>query len=85
MTEIVFRVETAPDGGLTATAIGNDIFTEADDIQMLRLRVDDAVECHFEQGDAPLRSCLSFFQQSAENRRSFNKESDYGMERTYHQ
>ena len=60
MVVIVFQVDTASDGGLTATAIGNDIFTEADDIQMLRLRVDDAVECHFEQGDEPTEIVLEF-------------------------
>ncbi|MEO8496362.1 MAG: 2-oxoisovalerate dehydrogenase, partial [Planctomycetota bacterium] len=30
MTEILFTVEDAPEGGLTARAVGHSIFTEAD-------------------------------------------------------
>jgi len=36
MTEIVFLVEDAPEGGYTARALGESIFTEADDLQSLR-------------------------------------------------
>ena len=31
MTELVFVVEEAPEGGYTARAVGESIFTEADD------------------------------------------------------
>ena len=31
MNEILFIVEEAPEGGLTARALGESIFTEADD------------------------------------------------------
>ncbi|WP_444980442.1 type II toxin-antitoxin system HicB family antitoxin [Microseira wollei] len=47
MTEIVFIVETDPDGGYTARALGESIFTQADDIETLREMVCDAVRCHF--------------------------------------
>ena len=47
MTEIVFLVEDDADAGYTARALGESIFTEADDIETLRLRVRDAVHCHF--------------------------------------
>lgn len=47
MTEIVFLVEDAPEGGYTARALGESIFTEADDLDSLRDRVRDAVRCHF--------------------------------------
>ncbi len=47
MTEIVFLVEDAPEGGYTARALEESIFTEADDIQTLRQNVLDAVRCHF--------------------------------------
>jgi len=47
MTEIVFLVEDAPEGGFTARAIGESIFTEADDLDGLREMVRDAVLCHF--------------------------------------
>jgi len=48
MTEIVFLVEDAPEGGYTARALGESIFTEADDLESLRDRVRDAVRCHFD-------------------------------------
>jgi predicted RNase H-like HicB family nuclease len=47
MTEIVFLVEDDPDGGYTARALGESIFTQADDIESLREMVRDAVHCHF--------------------------------------
>ena len=53
MTEIVFLVEDAAEGGFTARALGNDIFTEADDLPGLRAAVLEAVRCHFDEGAAP--------------------------------
>lgn len=53
MNEIVFVVEEAPEGGFTARALGESIFTEADTMPELRLAVQDAVQCHFEPGEAP--------------------------------
>lgn len=47
MTEIVFVVEEDPDGGYCARAVGESIFTEADDPASLRDMVRDAVRCHF--------------------------------------
>ncbi|MBD2018410.1 2-oxoisovalerate dehydrogenase E1 subunit beta [Microcoleus sp. FACHB-53] len=47
MTEIVFLVEDDPDGGYTARALGESIFTQADDMESLREMVRDAVHCHF--------------------------------------
>ena len=47
MTEIVFLVEDDPDGGYTARALGESIFTQADDLKKLREMVRDAVRCHF--------------------------------------
>ena len=48
MTEIVFVVEQAPEGGLTARALGESIFTEANTKAELRVAVQDAVHCHFD-------------------------------------
>lgn len=53
MSEIVFVVEVAPEGGLLARAVGQSIFTEADSEVALRAAVRDAVRCHFEEGTAP--------------------------------
>lgn len=53
MTEIMFLVEEAPEGGYTARALGQDVFTEADTIDKLRANVREAVECHFEDIQKP--------------------------------
>lgn len=53
MTEIIFIVEEAPEGGYTARAVGEAIFTEADTLPELQDMVRDAVTCHFDEGDAP--------------------------------
>ena len=43
MSEIIFQVEEAPEGGYTARALGHAIFTEADTLEDLRAMVRDAV------------------------------------------
>ena len=53
MTEILFNVEEAPEGGYTARAVGQAIFTEAGTLDELRKNVREAVECHFDEGTAP--------------------------------
>lgn len=53
MSEIHFVVEEAPEGGYTAKAINEDIFTEADDVPALYASVRDAVRCHFDEGQTP--------------------------------
>jgi hypothetical protein len=53
MNELIVIVENAPEGGLTARALGASIFTEADTVQSLHEQVRDAVRCHFENGEGP--------------------------------
>ena len=53
MTEISFTVIEAPEGGLTARAVGFSIFTEADTLDELRKNIREAVDCHFEASQAP--------------------------------
>lgn len=53
MSEIIFIVEEAPEGGYTAKALDNKIFTEADTMEELKEMVKDAVRCHFETDDLP--------------------------------
>lgn len=53
MSEIIFLVEEADEGGFTARAVGSSIFTEGDSLEELRRNVREAVECHFEDGQAP--------------------------------
>jgi hypothetical protein len=47
MSELIFIVEEAPEGGFTARALGPSIYTEADNWQELQAHVRDAVSCHF--------------------------------------
>ncbi|MBI5366699.1 MAG: 2-oxoisovalerate dehydrogenase [Planctomycetes bacterium] len=60
MTELIFLVESAPEGGFTARALGASIFTEADDVAGLHENVRDAVRCHFEPGAEPKLVRLHF-------------------------
>jgi hypothetical protein len=53
MSEIVFVVEEAPEGGFIARAVGESIFTEADILGELHERAREAVRCHFDEGKAP--------------------------------
>lgn len=53
MAEILFLVEQAPEGGYVARALGESIFTEADDLESLHRQVRDAVRCHFDERKVP--------------------------------
>jgi len=53
MDELIFLVQEALEGGFTARALGESIFTEADDLDSLRDMVRDAVRCHFDEGQGP--------------------------------
>jgi hypothetical protein len=53
MEELIFVVENAPEGGYTACALGESIFTEADDLPTLREQVKDVVRCHSDDGRGP--------------------------------
>jgi hypothetical protein len=53
MTDIHFVIEEAPEGGYIARAVGEDIFTEADDLPTLRAQLRDAVRCHFADAERP--------------------------------
>ena len=60
MNEIFFLVEEASEGGYTAKALGESIFTEADSLEELHANVRDAVRCHFDEGKAPKMIRLHF-------------------------
>ena len=53
MSELIFVVEEAPEGGYIARALGESIFTEADTLAELPGKVREAVRCHFEEDQAP--------------------------------
>jgi len=52
-TEIVFLVEEAPEGGYTARALSQPIFTEGETPDQLEENARDAVRCHFDDEDLP--------------------------------
>ena len=53
MNEIFFLVEEALEGGYTAKAIGESIFTEADTLNELKVNIREAVHCHFDDDKLP--------------------------------
>lgn len=53
MNELIFMVNDAPEGGYEAHALGESIYTEADDIESLHRNVRDAVRCHFDEPSLP--------------------------------
>ena len=54
MNELIFLVEEAPEGSYAARALGESIFTEADNLTEIYEQVRDAVRCHFEEGERPI-------------------------------
>jgi predicted RNase H-like HicB family nuclease len=53
MNEIIFLVEEALEGGYTAKALGESIFTEGDTMEEIKVNIKEAVECHFDEGNKP--------------------------------
>ena len=53
MNEIIFLVEEALEGGYTAKALGESIFTEAETMDELKINVKEAVGCHFDDAQMP--------------------------------
>lgn len=62
---MIFLVEEAPEGGFTARALGEPIFTEADDIAGLHVNVRSAVRCHFDDDKVPRIIRLHFVREEA--------------------
>lgn len=53
MNELIFVVEDAPEGGYTARALGESVFTDGETLAELENNIKDAVRCHFDPGDEP--------------------------------
>lgn len=47
-SEIIFTIQESAEGGYEAKALGYSIFTEAETLDALKKKVQDAVRCHFE-------------------------------------
>ena len=57
--EILFLVEEAPEGGYLAQALGYSIYTEADTWEELKGAIQDAVRCHFDDGEQLVETLLA--------------------------
>ena len=55
MKEIIFLVEEAEEGGYTARALGESIFTEGETMQELKNNIQEVLDCHFEDESAKPR------------------------------
>jgi hypothetical protein len=53
MNELIFMIEDSPEGGYEARALGESIFTEADNLDQLHGMIRDAVKCHFDETKMP--------------------------------
>ena len=53
MTEIIFLIEEALEGGYTAKSLGEGIFTEGDTVEDTKQNIKEAVECHFDDDKRP--------------------------------
>lgn len=60
MSELVFLIEEAAEGGFIARALGASITTEADTYEALKGSIRDAVRCHFAEGALPVALRLHF-------------------------
>jgi len=60
VSEIIFVIEQAPEGGFVARAVSDAIVTEADDLASLHAQIRDAVDCHFEPAQKPKLIRLHF-------------------------
>ena len=52
-SEIIFAVEESPEGGYEARALGHSIYTQADSLAELKVMVQDAIRCHFDEDTRP--------------------------------
>jgi predicted RNase H-like HicB family nuclease len=53
MNEIIFLIEEASEGGYTAKALEECIFTEGETFEETKKNIKDAVDCHFDEDKKP--------------------------------
>jgi predicted RNase H-like HicB family nuclease len=53
MKELIFLIEEVVEGGYTAKALDEAIFTEGDTLEEIKENIKEAVECHFEGEGMP--------------------------------
>ena len=47
--ELIFLVEEDPEGGFSAKAIGESIFTQGETIEEIKTNIKGAIACHYER------------------------------------
>ena len=62
-TEIIFVVEEAAEGGYSAKALGESIFSEGETMQEIKDNVKEAVLTHFDEDKKPSMIRLHFIKQ----------------------
>jgi hypothetical protein len=58
--EVIFLVEESAESGFEAHALGYSIFTQGETLEELKANVQDAVRCHFDEGERPRLVRLHF-------------------------
>ncbi|MFW0715538.1 2-oxoisovalerate dehydrogenase [Pedobacter sp. N23S346] len=53
MNEVFFLVEESLEGGYVAKALGESIFTAAENMDDLKINIKEAVLCHFDEDKMP--------------------------------
>jgi hypothetical protein len=53
MKEIKFKIQPSAEGGLEARALEYSIFTEGETLEEVKGNISEAVNCHFEDSEAP--------------------------------
>ncbi len=53
MNEIIFLIEEAVEGGYNARALGESIFTQDETLEEIKLNIEEAVDCYFDEGKKP--------------------------------
>jgi hypothetical protein len=53
MNEIIFEIYESQEGGYESRALGYSIFTQADTYDEIKLKIKDAVKCHFDNDESP--------------------------------
>jgi hypothetical protein len=52
-SEIIFAVQESLEGGFEARELSHSIYTEAETLEELKKKVQDAVRCHFDEKGRP--------------------------------
>ena len=55
-----FIAEQDESGGFSARAVGLSIFTEGSTLNELKANIQEAVDCHFDDGDRPGQVILTY-------------------------